>query len=329
MLGCFFSGASVAQTLGGQSTYNFLKTSSSTQLTALGGVHLTSFSKDLSLSFHNPALLREQMNRQFSSNFNLFFAGIKHLHAQAAFLHRPSKTMWSAGVQYFHYGSASQTDAAGNVMGEFRPSDYAVQVSAGRKYLERWYYGATLKYIQSNYGVYRSSAIALDVGLNYLDSSHGWQVGFLAKNMGTALRNYAGQGEDLPFDLQLGVTKRFLHSPFQVSVTTQRLHQFDLAYNDTSFTIDNGYPSTNDGFVANLFRHFVFAGQAFVGEKLEFTVAYNVLRRTELKVPNATGGLSGLSFGVGILLPKLQFRFARSQYINSTAYHQIGINVNF
>jgi hypothetical protein len=322
------TGQAVAQTLGGDAAYTFLNNPSSTQLTALGGVNISNISKDASLAFYNPALLRENLNSQFSSDFSLFFGGIKQLHAQGVLAHKASQTIFGAGVQYVHYGSAMQTDPAGNVMGEFRPSDFAIQVSAGRKYLDRWFYGVNLKFIQSNYGVYRSSAIAADFGLNYLDSAKGWQVGFLARNMGMQLKTYAGEGEDMPFDLQLGVTKRFIGSPFQVSVTTQRLHQFDLAYEDTTFNANNGFPNQSTGFMKNLFRHFVFAGQAYVGDKLEFTLAYNVLRRAELKVPNATGGLSGISFGVGLLLPKMQFRFARSQYINSTAYHQIGLNIS-
>ena len=323
----FLTISGFGQTLGGDAAYNFLKTSPSTQLSALGGVNVSNISADLSLGFQNPSLLRKQMDKEFSGNFNLFFSGVKNIQAQAVFYHQKSETVFSGGVNYFHYGTATQTDAAGNVMGEFKPSDYVVQLSAARIYLERWHYGASLKFIQSKYGVYSSSAIALDFGLNYLDSASGFQVGFLARNMGTQLKTYAGIAEDMPFDLQLGFTKRFRNSPFQVSVTAHRLHQFDLAYNDTTFNSDIGVSNSNDGFVANLFRHFVFTGQAYVADKLEFSLGYNVLRRSELKVANATGGLSGISFGVGLLLPKLQFRFARSQYINSTAYHQIGINV--
>jgi hypothetical protein len=317
-----------SQTLGGDAAFGFLNLTGSSQLSALGGVNVSNISGDLSLAFHDPALLREGMDKQFSANFNLFFSGIRILHAQGAFYHKPSGTVFSGGVQYIHYGNSIQTDAAGNVMGEFRPYDYSVQVSAGRKYLERWYYGATLKFMQSQYGTYRSDALALDFGLNYLDSSSGFQAGFLAKNMGTQIRTYAGKGEDLPFDLQLGFTKRFRNSPFQVSVTAHRLHRFNLGYNDTLFNADYGLRDTRDGFVANLFRHFVFAGQAYVGEKLELTLAYNVLRRQEMRVPNATGGLSGISFGVGVLFPAWQFRFARSQYINSTSFNQIGLNVS-
>jgi hypothetical protein len=316
-----------SQTLGGDAAYNFLRTSASTQLTALGGVNVSNISKDVSLSWHNPALLRSGMNKQFSGNFNLFFAGIKNVHAQAAFHSKKMNTTFSGGVNYFNYGSATQTDPSGNILGDFRPYDYSIQISASRKYLERWFYGVTIKFIQSSYGTYNSNAIAADVGLNYTDSTSGFQAGFLAKNMGTQLKTYAGVREDMPFDLQLGFTKRFIHSPFQLSLTTHRLHQFDLAYNDTVFNNDNGLAPANDGVVANLFRHFVFAGQVYVGEKFEFSLAYNILRGTELRVPNSTSGLSGISFGAGFMLQKLQFRYARSQYQNSTGYNQVGINV--
>lgn len=316
------------QTLGGDAVFGFLNNPASTQLSALGGVNVSNLTTDLSLAFHDPALLRPGMDKQFSANFNMFFSGMRNLHAQGAFYHKKWETTFSGAVQYMHYGNATQTDAAGNILGEFRPFDFVVQVSAGRQYLERWHYGATFKYIQSQYGIYGSNAVAVDFGLNYLDSSSGLQVGFLARNMGTQIKTYAGQGEDLPFDLQLGITKRFRNSPFQVSVTTHRLHQFRLIYNDSLFNADYGIGNSPDGFVANLFRHFVFAGQAYIGDKIECTLAYNVLRRAEMRVPNATGGLSGISFGVGVLLPKWQFRFARSQYINSTAYNQVGLNVS-
>lgn len=316
-----------AQTLGGDAAYTFLRTSASAQHTALGGVNVSNISKDVSLSWNNPALLRQEMNKQFSGNFNLFFAGIKNVQSQAAFYSKKLNTNFGGGVNYFNYGSATQTDPSGNILGDFRPYDYSVQLSASRRYLERWYYGVTLKFIQSAYGIYSSNAIAVDVGLNYTDTAAGLQVGFLAKNMGTQLKTYAGVREDMPFDIQLGFTKRFIHSPFQVSVTTHRLHQFDLTYNDTLFNNDNGVSPANDGFVANLFRHFVFAGQVYVGEKFEFSLAYNVLRGTELRVPNSTGGLSGVSFGAGVMLQKLQFRYSRSQYQNSTGYNQVGINV--
>jgi hypothetical protein len=325
----FLNYSLLSQTLGGDAAFNFLKVSPSPQLTALGGVNGSVISNDVSLTYHNPALLRPSLHGQVAADFTIFYAGIKNIHSQASYYNENWKTSFGIGVNYFHYGSTDQTDASGNILGSFRPYDYVVQVSAGRQYQERWFYGATFKYIQSSYGLYQSNALALDFGLNYYDSSSGFQVYFLAKNMGTQLKTYGGEAEDMPFDLQLGITKRLRNAPFQFSVAAQRLHQFDLVYNDTTFNSSEGVEGPDNNFIANLFRHFVFATQVYIGERLEFTVGYNVLRRAELSVYNSTNGLTGISFGAGVNLKKLQIRYSRSQYQASSGVNQFGINILF
>ncbi len=317
----------LSQTLGGNAVYNFLKVPGSPQLSALGGLSTSNISRDISLSAHNPALLREDMHGQLLATFNLFYAGIKNMHAMAGYHYKPWKTNFAGSINYFHYGDAVQTDPSGNVLGSFRANDYSISVSASRQYLERWYYGATIRFIGSNYGMYTSYGLALDVGLNYIDTANLLQIGFVAKNMGLQLKTYAGTGEDLPFDLQIGITKRLLKAPLQFSFTAQRLHQFDILYQDTTFNIDNYGDAGKDGFITNLFRHFVFAVQGYVGDKVELTVGYNVLRQAELSVTNASNGLTGFSFGVGVLLKKMQVRYTRSQYQNGVGYNQFGLNI--
>jgi hypothetical protein len=84
-----------------------------------------------------------------------------------------------------------------------------MQLSASRSYLSKWKYGATVKFINSNYGQYRSNGIAVDVGVLYHDSAKLFSASVLAKNMGTQLKKYDGTDpDDLPFDLQVGLTKR-------------------------------------------------------------------------------------------------------------------------
>jgi hypothetical protein len=317
-----------AQTLGGSSTFSFLKIPASPQLTALGDISLTVPSRDISLGSHNPSLLRRDMHGQVLASFNLMYAGIRQLHAMGGFHHERWDTDFSAGIQYLHYGEAIQTDPAGNVLGSFQARDYAVYLGASRRYLERWRYGATLKMAQSQYGIYRASGLLMDVGILYSDTARLLHVGFLARNMGFMTSTYAGEGEDLPFDLQLGVTKRLSGAPLQFSVTAHRLHQFDILYRDTTFNIDNTGSAGDDGFFTNLFRHFVFAAQGFVGDKVELTIGYNVLRRAELSITNTANGLTGFSYGVGVTLPRLQVRYAGSQYQNGTAFHQFGLNVD-
>ena len=319
--------ALIAQTLGGSAVYSFLKLSPAPQLTAAGGVNVSIIGKDPSMGWHNPALLRPGMHRQLAANFTSMYAGIRSGHALGVWHTEKLHTTIGLGVQYMDYGSAQQTDASGNIVGDFRPNEYAVQASVSRSYLQRWQYGGSLKFIHSSYGVWRSSALALDMGITYFDSTGGWQVGFLARNMGLQLRAYDGNGEDLPFDLQLGITRRIPRSPFQFSLTAHRLHQFDLIHEDTVFNAAEGINRKQDTWLNNIFRHAVLAAQILPSDKLEFTIGFNVLRRAELGMANQTNGLTGLSFGAGVLLRKMQIRFTRSQYQSNTGFSQFGLNV--
>jgi hypothetical protein len=327
----FFSSVANSQTLGGSSTFNFLKLPNTPQLTALGGVNVSQISNDVGMAFYNPALLQSSMHTQMNTVFNIFYADIKTYHLSLGYHNAELKTNFLWGLQYFSYGSLQETDASGNIFGSLRPVDWVMQVSASRNYLEKWSYGVALKFINSNYGQYRSNGIAADVSVLFHDSSNLFSASILAKNMGFQLKKYDdGSAEDLPFDLVAGLSKRLAHAPFSFSITAHHLHQFDVRYNDTSFNNDNvfGQANKNKKFVFDkFFRHFVIASQAYIGNNLEVSLAYNHLRRQELNIDKGGNGLNGYSIGIGALFNKIQIRYARAYYQNNTAYNQLGLNL--
>jgi hypothetical protein len=319
-----------AQTIGGSSVFNFLKLSPAPQLTALGGVNVSKISTDIGLAFNNPALLQPTMHTQLNAVFNALYAGIRSYNLSFGY-HQPKiSTSFLWGLYYLDYGQIQQADAAGNTMGSFRPTDWMMQVAASRSYREKWKYGATVKFISSDYGQYRSNGIAMDAGVLFYDSVKLFSISLLAKNMGRQLKKYDGtEPDDLPFDLQAGATKRFANSPLGFSVTAHHLHQFDIRYNDEVFNADNGFDndSTRKFTLDKLFRHFVFATTVYIGDHIEVDAGYNYLRRKELSIGEGGNGLTGFSLGVSLLLAKLQVRYARSHYQNNTAYNQFGLNM--
>ena len=172
----FLTARSAAQTLGGNSVFNFLKLSNTPQLTALGGVNVSQTSDDVGLVFNNPALLKPSMHTQMNAVFNNFYGGIKVYHLSLGYRNEKLNTNFSWGLNYFGYGNTSETDASGNVFGKFRPTDWVMQVSASRSYMEHWNYGATLKFINSNYGQYNSNGLAIDIGVLFNDSSKLFEI---------------------------------------------------------------------------------------------------------------------------------------------------------
>jgi hypothetical protein len=319
-----------AQTLGGNSVFNFLRLPNTPQLSALGGVNTSHISNDIGLGFNNPALITPDMHTQMNAVFNGFYDGITAYHLSMGYHHERLNTSFLWGLHYLNYGNIRETDASGNIYGNFRPTDWVMQVSASRTYLEKWHYGATLKFISSNYGQYRSNGIAADVGLLYHDTSTLFSASLLAKNMGTQLRKYDGtEPSDLPFDLQLGLSKRLENSPFGFSLTAHHLHRFNIQYNDAEFNDPNGFTNASDKKFSfdKLFQHVVLAANIYLGDKVEIAAGYNYLKRKELTIGSSGNGLTGFSLGVSLVLSKLQVRYARSHYQNNTAYNQLGLNM--
>jgi hypothetical protein len=327
VLSCFVSFTADSQTLGGKAAYNFLKLPSSPLLAAAGGVNVSYQGGEVGLTANNPALLNEGLNGQLNASFLAFLAGSKAYNLTSAFFSEKLQTTFGGHVSYLDYGTLPNTDAAGNVMGEFRPVDFAVQASAAKQYLGRWTYGAAVKFIHSGYGQYQSSAVAADVGVLYTDSLNGLTASFVVKNMGAQLKTYAGETEELPFDLQAGVTKRLQKAPFGFSLTAQHLQTLDILYRDTLFNRDNNLSSPSST-ASKIVTHLVMAVHVYLGQYIEANVGYNALQRQELSMGNESNGLTGFTAGLRLRFSKLQVLYARSAYQRGVATNQIGVTMH-
>jgi hypothetical protein len=321
----FFAAAGLkAQTIGGSAVYNFLHLPATPSLSAAGGINVSQENGDAGSALNNPALLNPELHSQVAANFNAFFNGIKAYQLAGAWYSKKWNTTFGGGLFFVDYGKLPQADIYGNELGTFHPSDFSFQLSASRNYSERWRYGGTVKIIRSSYGSYGSTGLAFDFGLHYSDTANGFSAGMLAKNMGGQLSSYGGSREDLPFDLEAGVTKRLANAPFGFSLTAQQLHRFNSTYNDTTFNNANGFTS-KASFANKLFNHFVLATHVYLNRNLEFTLGYNFLRRTELNVGATGNGLNGFSAGFRARFSRLQVQYARAYFQRGNAYNQFGL----
>ncbi len=330
-----FSLSAGAQVTGGVAAFGFLRLPQSPHITALGGTNIANPDRDVSLALQNPALMRPGLHNELALNYNAYYAGI-HVTNLAYGYHVPKlQTSFALGIQYLDYGSFRQTDQIGNIYGDVSGADYVISLGAARTYGERWRYGATLKWAQSRLADKSASALLADVGVLYVDTANLITVGITAKNMGFMVARYntAEGAEPLPFDLQLGFTKRFAHLPFRLMVTAHHLYEWDVRYNNPA-DIDRsnlfGSADTVDTksyFADKLFRHLIFGGEFLMGKRITLSLAYNHLRRGELALKEKAA-LAGFSFGAGINLNKFQIHYARSYYHLAGAYNEFGLNIS-
>lgn len=328
-----YSMPSRAQVNGGEYSFEYLRLSQTPHISALGGIAVANPAPDIMLSTGNPAWLREKFHTNLGLNYNIYYGGTRVSNLMYAHHVKKLQTTFAFGLQYLHYGSFTQTDAIGNVLGKVTAQDYSLNLTASRQYLERWRYGATLKWANSRLVSQRASALLVDFGVSYADTSNKIYLGAVLKNAGIPVMNYEkGVQQPLPVDLQIGFMKKMKKAPFAISVLGHHLYTWDVRYDNPADQTDNNLlfgdtVQKEKKYVADkLFRHFIFALDINLGKSLEISAGYNHMRRGELATDDKKG-LSGFSFGAGLYVKKFTIHYARSYYHLAGAYNEIGINM--
>lgn len=325
----------LAQVVGGTRAMEYLRLPNSPHISALGGINVANPDKDIAFATQNPSLMRSGLHNNLGLNYNFFNSGMGHANLQYGYHVPEVKTSFLFGVQYMNYGKFTQTDNIGNQLGEFRANDFTISLAASRQYLNRWRYGANIKYASST--LYDKSAMAAlaDVGVTYMDTANLITIGAVAKNMGFMIKKYNpnNPAEPLPFDLQIGITKRFKYVPLRLMATAHHLYQWDIRYDDPANIENNNLFGNADSnakektyFTDKLFRHLIFGAELLIGKRLLVSASYNHLRRSELVIKDKTG-MAGFAFGLGVDLNKFQIHFAQSYYHIAGPYNEIGFNI--
>ncbi len=323
--------------IGGQSIMTFNNLSPSARVTALGGELIALVDDDIALGYRAPSLLNSSMHQQISLHTDFYPAGIRHGLAAYGYHWRQSPLTFSGAVQFIHYGTFTEADETGAVIGEFTASEYNVQAGAGFQYTDNLSFGLNLKWLQSYLEAYRSHALAVDLGITWNDTSSLFNATLLIKNLGTQLLTYQpGIREPLPFDVQLGVSKRLRHTPFRFYVTGHNLYRWDIRYDDPSlrpsllfFDSDEEEESTERFFFDNLFRHFIFGAEIIFGQSENFRlrIAYNHIRNAEMQIIDLRS-FAGMSFGFGFKVRQFRIDYGRAVYHVAGGTNHISIGTN-
>jgi hypothetical protein len=326
---------SQCQIVGGQQVMSFLKIPNSAHASGMGGIVVSNPSNDIMFGFSNPALLRPQFNNHLGLSQNFYIAGSKISNiAYAKYVPR-LKTTFGALVTYLDYGSFNANTLTGQANGTFKAVDMALQLNASRAYLTKWHYGAALKIANSKLFYYNSLAILADAGVAYHDTANQFYFGMCAKNIGFQFKQYSttNGNEPLPYDMQIGLSKKLLKAPIRFNIIGHHLYQWNIRYDNPADIVSTNIfgTDTNSGtkyyFADKLFRHVNFGVDLLLGKNLEINVGYNHLRRAELALADKKG-LAGFSFGLGLNFTKLQIHYAHNQYHLAGGYNEIGINFN-
>ncbi len=318
---------------GGEKTYKFLNIPTSSRISALGGYNISHIDGDLSFINSNPAMLNADMNNQFVLSYTNYVSDINLGYAVYA-RNFEKAGIFSAGIQYLNYGKFLNTNEFGDIIGDFNAADYAVNISYSYP-LKKFNFGGTFKTIVSDYWEATSVGFAVDLGATYKDTAKLFSAGLVIKNLGFQVKRYTkGVREGLPTDIQLGITKKFRHAPFSISLTAIDLMNWSLRYDSE---LKDNYSSTEEpknNFVTKLghagdelMRHFVIGADINIKKVFYISLGYNYRRRSELAI-STKGKLVGFSAGFGLCLKKFSLEYSYSSYHLAGAVNYVSLKIN-
>ena len=287
--------------------YNFLSVPSSSHVYGLGGHNLTIIDDDINLVEQNPALLGTEFDHQVGINYMRYigetnFAGLRY--GQGVSEHGAV----AVGVQYFGYGNIQGAAIDGTPTGTFSASDIAFNVTYSHDISERWRGGITLKYLYSKYENYTAGAVAADLGVNYYNPDNEFSASLVAKNLGGQVKKFNEYKDNLPWDIQVGVSKMLGHAPIRLHLTAYELTRWNSPYYKIE---DVNNPNSGlikeDSFGRKLLRHLVFAADVLPTDNLYLGIGYNYRTRSNMATYkrdfmsglSVCGGLKVRAFGIG------------------------------
>lgn len=290
-----------------KTVYNFLRLPVSAHAAALGGENISIDDDDPTLVFHNPALASNVADRSLNLNYMTYMEGVKVASASFVKAFRERAT-WALEAQYVDYGTMKHTTVDNEVLGDVSAKDIAVGGTFTYTLSDKIAGGVTAKFVSSSLAGYNSIGVAVDLGVNYLNPDLGLSLSAVARNLGGQLKAYEDDFEKLPFDLQLGVSKRLGESPLRFSVTMTRLHDWD------------------DKFI----NHFIFGAEAFLSDNIWLGGGINPRRSDEMKISDGESESShgaGFSLGGGLQLDRFKLQVAYGKYHVSAS--SLIINVTY
>ncbi len=320
----------------GNSVYTFMNSTNSGRVTALGSNFLPIDDNDISLVYANPSLINDTMHNNISIDYVDYISDINAGLITYAYNFNKVGT-FAASLQFSNYGKFDMLDYTGQEMGEFTASDYALIIGWAKPLSDNITLGANIKNIFSFYESYNSYGLAADVALTYSATNKLFSSSFILKNMGRQITAYTGETtEDLPFNAQLGISKKFQHAPFRILVLIDNLQQWDLTYSAVNsddeidpFTGEEKETDELVDFGDKALRHLAM-GVEFIPGKGNFMVrlGYNYRRQQEMKIASKAG-LVGFSFGFGMKVKKFKISYTRANYHQAGGTNTISIGTNF
>ena len=301
----------------GKSTFDYLLLPTSTRSAALGGTNVSVVENDVSLINSNPAFLGIEMDLNFNATYLSYIADIGMGNVTFAKA-LGDRSAWGVGVIYSNYGNMLETSKDDAILGDLTANDICGNIFVSRDLTDKIRGGVTAKFIYSNYAHNTALGLGVDLGLSYYDSDNGFSAGLVGKNLGRQIKAYEEELASLPWDIQLGISKKLMRAPIRFSVTGVYLKQWKF---------DN-LDKKEDSFLKTAGKHLILGIDIIPSDNFWIGLGYNVKRGSDMHLQEGNR-LAGFSIGTGLKVKAFGFGCSFGQYHPSATSFMFNITTSF
>lgn len=291
----------------GEEVFTFLRYPTSTRINALGGNQISLIERDPSMIFHNPGLLGGEMDGMINLNYMNYISDINIGSALFTKAVR-ERSAWGVGASFISYGSFKQMSADNMYEGDFSANDVCLTGFYSYDLTDRWRGGISLKFLYSGLESYTSIGLGVDAGLSYYNSENEFSAGIVLKNIGAQLTTYQEERQKMPWDIQLGVSKKMEYSPFRFSLTAMYLNRWKFDYIDN---VDKD--RQDDSFFRSFAKHLVLGIDYIPSDNFWLGIGFNPKTNMDMKLQTGNK-LSGFSAGAGVTIKMFDVGVSVAKY---------------
>ena len=278
-------------------------------------------------------MISSEMDNQMSLNHFFYPSGINY--GQLAYAKNFEKAGTFVGhLRYVSYGKFTRTDELGIEQGSFTAGDYALGVGYGHELNKYFTVGGNFNMIFSHYETYTSFGAAADISTVFYDEKSNITASVVARNIGYQLKGFTAKNhEPLPIEILAGISYKFHHAPFRLSLIGTDLTNLNLTYQDPSLvpTVDqltgDTIPVPKASVVEKIAYHTNFGVEIIPNDNFFIRMGFNFQRRHSLGVDNRKG-VGGFSFGFGLKVKSFKFNYGISFYSAAGISNAFGLTYN-
>lgn len=308
----------------GEQVFSFLNVPVSVSASGVGGNSVSSQERDLNLVFHNPAQLDVDLNNTAEVGYLNYISDIR-LGTVAFSRNINERSSWMAGIRYMHYGSMIWTDEEGTVLGTTTAGNMALSGVYGFRMNRYWRAGVSLSLLYSALDEYTSIGLCSDVGLYYLNPEQAFSAGFVLKNLGAQVNPYDEVYEKLPWDIQLGVSKKLAHAPLRFTYTLQALSTPDVRATELT---DQDEATLPNSLFSKLMNHSLLGVEFVPNPNFLLSLGYNYRRFAQLSIAQRTP-FAGFTAGFALKVKTVRIGASFAKYHQAGNSLQLTYAMNF